>query len=135
MSLIIFFLMQSKFRERMEMQEDGPSNTIGDDVYTQVMGPERHGRVRGYGLGPTPTSVFGSTLSQSRANYETMCTEFNNMRHQVEEMKMMQDRMSATIAEMMQQMSGQQQDPFESVSLLIYYLLSIFIVFISFVKG
>ena len=25
------------------------------------MGPERHGRVRGYGFGPTPTSVFGST--------------------------------------------------------------------------
>ena len=25
------------------------------------MGPERHGHVRGYGFGPTPTSVFGST--------------------------------------------------------------------------
>ena len=25
------------------------------------MGPERHHRVRGYGFGPTPTSVFGST--------------------------------------------------------------------------
>ena len=25
------------------------------------MGPERHGRVRGYGFGPTPTSIFGST--------------------------------------------------------------------------
>ena len=25
------------------------------------MGPERHGRVRGYEFGPTPTSVFGST--------------------------------------------------------------------------
>ena len=25
------------------------------------MGLERHGRVRGYGFGPTPTSIFGST--------------------------------------------------------------------------
>ena len=25
------------------------------------MGPKRHGRVRGYGFGPTPTLVFGST--------------------------------------------------------------------------
>ena len=25
------------------------------------MGPKRHGRVRGYEFGPTPTSVFGST--------------------------------------------------------------------------
>lgn len=91
--------------------------------------------MRGYGLGPTPTSIFGSTSSQSRANYETMRTEFNNMYHQVEEMKMMQERMSATMEEMMQQMSSQQQDPFESVSLLIYYLLLVFIASISFVRG
>ncbi|KAJ8632938.1 hypothetical protein MRB53_026274 [Persea americana] len=77
-------------------------------------GTRASGRVRGYGLGPTPTSNFGSTSSQSRANYETMRTEFNNMYHQVEEMKMMQERMSATMEEMMQQMSSQQQDPFES---------------------
>ncbi|WOL01691.1 hypothetical protein Cni_G10408 [Canna indica] len=27
----------------------------------EVVGPERHGRIRGYGLGPTPTIVFGTT--------------------------------------------------------------------------
>ncbi|KAL6336119.1 hypothetical protein AAG906_010404 [Vitis piasezkii] len=37
------------------------ASTYVDEIYTQVMGPERHGRVRGYGFGPTPTSVFGST--------------------------------------------------------------------------
>ncbi|XP_059589813.1 uncharacterized protein LOC109124170 [Vitis vinifera] len=35
--------------------------TYVDEIYTQVMGPKRHGRVRGYGFGPTPTSIFGST--------------------------------------------------------------------------
>ncbi|RVW72576.1 hypothetical protein CK203_060062 [Vitis vinifera] len=35
--------------------------TYVDEIYTQVMGLERHGRVRGYGFGPPPTSVFGST--------------------------------------------------------------------------
>ncbi|XP_034710788.1 uncharacterized protein LOC117933510 isoform X5 [Vitis riparia] len=37
------------------------ASTSVDEIYTQVMGPERHGRVRGYGFGPTPTSIFGST--------------------------------------------------------------------------
>ena len=37
------------------------ASTSVDGIYTQVMGPERHGHVRGYGFGPTPTSIFGST--------------------------------------------------------------------------
>ncbi|KAL6312664.1 hypothetical protein AAG906_018929 [Vitis piasezkii] len=37
------------------------ASTYVDEIYTRVMGPERHGRVRGYGFGPTPTLVFGST--------------------------------------------------------------------------
>ncbi|RVW77746.1 hypothetical protein CK203_050320 [Vitis vinifera] len=37
------------------------ASTYVDEIYTQVMGPERHGRVQGYGFGLTPTSVFGST--------------------------------------------------------------------------
>ncbi|RVW70803.1 hypothetical protein CK203_061952 [Vitis vinifera] len=37
------------------------ASTYVDEIYTQVMGPERHGSVRGYGFGPTPSSVFGST--------------------------------------------------------------------------
>ncbi|KAL6325843.1 hypothetical protein AAG906_030958 [Vitis piasezkii] len=37
------------------------ASTYVDEIYTQVMGLERHGRVRGYGFGPTPTSIFGST--------------------------------------------------------------------------
>ncbi|KAJ9709465.1 hypothetical protein PVL29_001104 [Vitis rotundifolia] len=37
------------------------ASTYEDEIYTQVMGPERHGRVRGHGFGPTHTSIFGST--------------------------------------------------------------------------
>ncbi|MQL70024.1 hypothetical protein Taro_002333 [Colocasia esculenta] len=33
-----------------------------DDIYSQVFGKERSGRVRGVGTGPTPTSLWG-TLS------------------------------------------------------------------------
>ena len=39
-----------------------------DDVCGQVMGQERHGCVRGYGFGVTPTLVFGSSsMGQSRS--------------------------------------------------------------------
>ena len=38
-----------------------------DDIYTQVMGQEKHGRVRDYGFGVTLTLIFGSSRTgQSR---------------------------------------------------------------------
>ncbi|KAF8407995.1 hypothetical protein HHK36_007135 [Tetracentron sinense] len=41
----------SKFRELLALSsQDRSSSFVGDDIYTQVMDPERHGRVRGYGL-------------------------------------------------------------------------------------
>ncbi|KAF8405978.1 hypothetical protein HHK36_008058 [Tetracentron sinense] len=67
--------------------ENGSCSSIGDDIYTQVMGPERHGRVRGYGLGSTPSTVFGSTSSQSRAAYVEVHTQLNDVRQQMEGLK------------------------------------------------
>ncbi|KAF8389601.1 hypothetical protein HHK36_024120 [Tetracentron sinense] len=66
---------------------DETCDSIGDDIYIQVMGPERHGRVCGYGLGPTPTSVFGSTSSQFSAQYRGMHTQLDDMRQQMEGLK------------------------------------------------
>ena len=44
------------------------ASTFLDDIYTQVMGQENHGRFRGYGFGVTPTLVFGSSSTgQSRS--------------------------------------------------------------------
>ena len=37
--------------------EDGYTQ---DDIYGQVMGPEQHGLVRTFGLGVSPTVIFGS---------------------------------------------------------------------------
>ena len=37
------------------------------DIYTQVMGSERHGRVHGLGFGATPTLVFGTTKKETNA--------------------------------------------------------------------
>ena len=38
-----------------------------DSMYTQVMGPERHGRVRGFGFGATTSVVFGATSKKANA--------------------------------------------------------------------
>ncbi|KAJ8624699.1 hypothetical protein MRB53_033229 [Persea americana] len=69
----------SKLREIDEAQEGGTSNYISDDIYSKVIGLEQHGRIRGYGLGPTPTSVFGYTSTQYRTNLEEMRVELNTV--------------------------------------------------------
>ena len=35
-----------------------------DQMFVEVFGPERHGRVRGYGAGVTPTKLWGSSSSR-----------------------------------------------------------------------
>ncbi|KAF8403379.1 hypothetical protein HHK36_011481 [Tetracentron sinense] len=79
--------IKSKCRELSGQPKDGSCSFIGDDIYTQVMGPERHGRVRGYGLGPTPSTVFGSTSSQSRADYVKVHTQLDDVHQQMEGLK------------------------------------------------
>ncbi|GMP56951.1 hypothetical protein CsSME_00021239 [Camellia sinensis var. sinensis] len=41
------------------------SNATDKEIITQVLGPERPGRVQTYGLGPSPTDVFGGRYRQS----------------------------------------------------------------------
>lgn len=52
---------------------------------TQVIGKERHGRVRGLGLGPTPTSYYGYSTSRSTTSSSSLSTEFIDRFHQLEQ--------------------------------------------------
>ncbi|KAJ8629787.1 hypothetical protein MRB53_023110 [Persea americana] len=61
--------IQSEFKE-LSATQGGSFSSIGEEIYTRVMGAERHGRVHGYGLDPSPTSVFGSTSHQSQAAFD-----------------------------------------------------------------
>ncbi|MQM07486.1 hypothetical protein Taro_040327 [Colocasia esculenta] len=49
-----------------------------DDIYSQVFGKERPGRVRGVGTGPTPTSLWG-TSSQCQAQLRAENAQLNAM--------------------------------------------------------
>ena len=42
-----------------------------DNAFTQVMGPERHGRVRGLGLGPTPSMYRASASTSASASHHS----------------------------------------------------------------
>ncbi|KAJ8619873.1 hypothetical protein MRB53_028402 [Persea americana] len=109
----------SKLKE-LSATQGGSSSSIGDEIYTQVMGEERHGCVRGYGLGPTPASVFGSTSRQSHAAFDEVVGELSSLHQklqQMEEWKKNQEEgmrlMHAIIVEMRQRLSAQGQDPSE----------------------
>ncbi|KAB1200346.1 hypothetical protein CJ030_MR0G007585 [Morella rubra] len=47
-----------------QFRVDGSIGWSPSDRYAQVIGPERHGRIRGVGLGPTPSSHPANTNEQ-----------------------------------------------------------------------
>ncbi|KAB1216461.1 hypothetical protein CJ030_MR4G002246 [Morella rubra] len=53
-----------KFTNFHEFRVDGSIGWSPSDQYAQVIGPERHGRIRGVGLGPTPSSHPTNTNEQ-----------------------------------------------------------------------
>ncbi|KAL6323253.1 hypothetical protein AAG906_029260 [Vitis piasezkii] len=84
---ILFYYASSKASTSVSSTSIG--STYVDEIYTQVMGPERHGRVRGYGFGPTPTSVFGSTkmLIAAEQKFTTATEELSNVKEELSHVK------------------------------------------------
>ncbi|KAL7209508.1 hypothetical protein ACSBR1_031117 [Camellia fascicularis] len=55
----------NELTEHMEGSSTDPA-ALQEQIFTQVMGPERPGRVRTFGLGPSPTDVFGGGYRRSQ---------------------------------------------------------------------
>ncbi|KAF9590170.1 hypothetical protein IFM89_031774 [Coptis chinensis] len=68
-----------KMNHLASRDEHGAQLPLTNEIYMEVMPPERHGRVRLRGRGVTPTSYFGSRLSSN--NW------VNDLENQVVEMK------------------------------------------------
>ncbi|PIA57266.1 hypothetical protein AQUCO_00600181v1 [Aquilegia coerulea] len=64
--------------EAVGTDEDGTQLPLTDEIYRQVMPPERHGRVRLQGRGVTPTTFFGTRGSASHGNSSTRIEELEN---------------------------------------------------------
>uniref|UniRef100_A0A5B7BPA4 Bromo domain-containing protein n=1 Tax=Davidia involucrata TaxID=16924 RepID=A0A5B7BPA4_DAVIN len=102
----------SQLRERAaELQEASQNSAAQDDIFSQVMGHDRHGRVRTYGLGPSPSDLGGPKPSHDEAL--KMVSEANaEVREMKEQMKVMEQtcsQMAAQMSTMMSMMSTMQR--------------------------
>ncbi|XP_028086513.1 uncharacterized protein LOC114287384 [Camellia sinensis] len=79
------------------------SNATDGEIITQVLGPERPDRVRTYGLGPSPTDVFGGGYRQSQEQ-----TRIIQMQVQ-EQLNQYKAQMEMQMKEMMDAMLNQQK--------------------------
>ncbi|KAH0685450.1 hypothetical protein KY290_016723 [Solanum tuberosum] len=66
-----------------------PRNCVAwkGDVYSQVLGNERTGYVRGLGLGPTPSALWGSRSSLGSIDEEDSSNEVDIMQSELLQMR------------------------------------------------
>ncbi|XAR49351.1 hypothetical protein NMG60_11032526 [Bertholletia excelsa] len=99
----------SQLKERAAGKEGISENGIVDDnIFFEVMGEDRHGRVRTYGLGPAPSDVGGP--KPNRAEAIRMVSEANaevrEMKERMVAMEQTCQQMAAQMATMMSMMSN-----------------------------
>ena len=69
-----------------QMGESSSSTPLSvDDIYTQVLGPERHGCVCSLGFGATLTSVFGVTKNETNAALASKLKETQEREDQMQQ--------------------------------------------------
>lgn len=107
----------------MSQQPNSSTNSSGsigwapDDVYSQVFGKERPGRVRGVGLGPTP-SRHGLSTSNDKEIVEERRKDKEKIRILEENLKNMKDKLAKfdnieeRIAKQMEERLLKQQEQF-----------------------
>ncbi|XP_028105851.1 uncharacterized protein LOC114304905 [Camellia sinensis] len=86
------------------------SNATYEDIMTEVLGLERPGRVRTYGLGPSPTDVFGGGYRQSQEQTRIIQTQVQ------EQLNQYKAQMEMQMKEMMDAMLNQQKVQMEMQS-------------------
>ncbi|XP_039120658.1 uncharacterized protein LOC120257119 [Dioscorea cayenensis subsp. rotundata] len=64
---------------------DGDEGMFKTEILTQVIGKERHGRVRGLGLGPAPTKYYGHFGGRRLATCGGHSSECIDLRQQMDE--------------------------------------------------
>ena len=62
------------------------SSRIEAEVFTELMGPKRYNRMRGYGVGVTPTQLFDISRYTRDATYDAQDTRVHRLEEEIEEM-------------------------------------------------
>ena len=90
-----------------QMGESSSSTPLSvDDIYTQVLGPERHGRVRSLGFGATLTSVFGVTKKETNA---ALASKLKETQEREEQMQQQIQQQQGQLQQQEEQLQQQQQ--------------------------
>ena len=108
---------------------EGALQISQDQMFVEVFGPEHHGWVRGYGVGVTPTKLWGSSSSrmydlekqlqeseQKRLEFEQKCLEFEHkwieadveLKEEVKNLKNMLKQQAIQMAEQIRHFEEQQ---------------------------
>ncbi|KAL7238004.1 hypothetical protein ACSBR2_004161 [Camellia fascicularis] len=102
----------SQLRERAAQQKETSQNgTVEDDILSQVMGQDRHGRVRTYGLGPAPSDLSGPKPSRAEAvkMVSTANAEVHDMKEKIVSMEQTCAQMASQMSSMMSMMLNMQK--------------------------
>ena len=93
------------------MGESSSSTPLSvDDIYTQVLGPKRHGRVRNLGFSATLTSVFGVTKKETNA---TLASKLKETQEREEQMQQKIQQQQGQLQQEQEQEQEQEQQKME----------------------
>ncbi|KAL7238002.1 hypothetical protein ACSBR2_004160 [Camellia fascicularis] len=102
----------SQLRERAAQQKETSQNgTVKDDILSQVMGQDRHGRVRTYGLGPAPSAV--KMVSKANAEVHDMKEKMVSMEQTCAQMASQMSSMMSMMLNMQKKFPSEQGSPSE----------------------
>ncbi|KAF5745498.1 hypothetical protein HS088_TW07G01085 [Tripterygium wilfordii] len=86
-------IMLEKLSQTPDSIEQPPESVAWEgDVYSQVMGPERNGRMRGVGLGPTVTSLWRSSAFEQGETSNCNAATDETIQKLKDGMKLMEQR-------------------------------------------
>nr|XP_010911610.1 uncharacterized protein LOC105037669 [Elaeis guineensis] len=66
-------------------------SSVEDQVFTELMGPERYGRVRGYGVGVTPIQFSAMSRYTQECRQNNSTAEVRRLETQIQEMSQRHD--------------------------------------------
>ncbi|KAK4348133.1 hypothetical protein RND71_034472 [Anisodus tanguticus] len=94
-STMIIDMMNEKLMSNSERSDDEPPRSVAweGDVYSQVLGNEKSGYVRGLGLRPTPSVLWGGNSSSGNTIAEDSSNKVKRLEEEITKLKEIDSRM------------------------------------------
>ncbi|XP_070043602.1 uncharacterized protein [Nicotiana tomentosiformis] len=104
-------MMNERLRDTDESNDQSPCSVAWEgDVYSQVLGNDKSGYVRGLVLGPTPSVLWGSRSSLGNIVIEDSSDEVvQKQKHEIIELKELNEKQNDEMSFMRQELSWMRQ--------------------------